>query len=39
VLVEVGFIDSDDVGVLSMHGDELARALARGGTDYWQSRN
>ena len=37
VLVEVGFIDSDDVGVLTLHGDEIARALARGVTDYWQS--
>ena len=36
VLVEVGFIDSDDVGVLTLHGDESARALARGVTDYWQ---
>ena len=36
MLVEVGFIDSDDVGVLTMHGDEIARALARGVTDYWQ---
>ena len=37
VLVEVGFIDSDDVGVLTLHGDEIARALARGVTDYGQS--
>ena len=36
VLVETGFIDSDDVGVLTLHGDEIARALARGVTDYWQ---
>ena len=36
VLVEVGFIDSDDVSVLTLHGDEIARALARGVTDYWQ---
>lgn len=37
VLVEVGFIDSDDVGVLTLHGDEIARALARGVTDYWKT--
>ncbi len=36
VLVETGFIDSDDVGVLTLHGDEIARALARGVTDYGQ---
>lgn len=39
VLVEVGFIDSDDVGVLTQQGDEIARALARGVTDYWQRRS
>ncbi|MBE6073602.1 MAG: N-acetylmuramoyl-L-alanine amidase [Selenomonas ruminantium] len=37
VLVETGFIDSDDVGVLTLHGDEIARALARGVTDYWKT--
>ena len=37
VLVETGFIDSDDVGVLILHGDEIARALARGVTDYWKT--
>lgn len=36
VLVEVGFIDSDDVGLLTLHGDEIARAIARGATDYDQ---
>ena len=36
VLVEVGFIDSDDVSVLTLHVDEIARALARGVTDYGQ---
>ncbi len=36
VLVEVGFIDSDDVGVLTLHGDEIARAIARGVAVYWQ---
>jgi len=38
VLVEVGFIDSDDVGLLTLHGDAIARAIARGVTDYWQQR-
>ena len=39
VLVEVGFIDSDDVGLLTLQGDDIARALARGVTDYWQRRS
>ena len=38
VLVEVGFIDSDDVGLLTSHGDAIARAIARGVTDYWQEQ-
>ena len=38
VLVETGFIDSDDIGLLTQHGDEIARALARGVTDYEQQQ-
>ena len=34
VLVETGFIDSEDVNLLTRHGDDIARALARGVTDY-----
>ena len=37
VLVETGFIDSEDVNLLTRHGDDIARALARGVTDYGQS--
>ncbi|WP_369684351.1 N-acetylmuramoyl-L-alanine amidase [Selenomonas ruminantium] len=36
VLVETGFIDSEDVNLLTRHGDDIARALARGVTDYGQ---
>ncbi|SFT53065.1 N-acetylmuramoyl-L-alanine amidase [Selenomonas sp. GACV-9] len=36
VLVEVGFIDSDDVGILTQHGDDIARAIAQGIADYWR---
>ena len=35
ILVETGFIDSDDVAILTGHGDDIARAIARGVTDYW----
>jgi N-acetylmuramoyl-L-alanine amidase len=34
VLVELGFIDSADVQLLKEHQDDMARALARGVTDY-----
>ena len=34
VLVETGFIDSADVNLLTTHGDDIARAIARGVTDY-----
>ena len=34
VLVETGFIDSEDVNLLTTHGDDIARAIARGVTDY-----
>ena len=37
VLVETGFIDSADTQILTTHGDDIARALARGVTDYGQS--
>ncbi|MDD6135367.1 MAG: N-acetylmuramoyl-L-alanine amidase [Selenomonadaceae bacterium] len=33
VFVEVGFIDSDDVGALTRYGDAIARAIARCMTD------
>ena len=36
VLVETGFIDSADVNLLTTHGDDIARAIARGVTDYGQ---
>ena len=36
VLVETGFIDSDDTALLTNHGDDIARAIARGVTDYCQ---
>ncbi|MCR5440087.1 MAG: hypothetical protein K6F01_11750 [Selenomonas sp.] len=36
VLVEIGFIDSEDINLLNCHGDDIARALARGVTDYGQ---
>ena len=38
VLVETGFIDSDDITILTQHGDDIARALARGVTDYEQQQ-
>lgn len=28
LLVEVGFIDSDDIGILTQYGDDIARAIA-----------
>ena len=34
VLVETGFIDSADTQILTRHDDDIARALARGVTDY-----
>ena len=34
VLVETGFIDSADTQILTTHGDDIARAIARGVTDY-----
>ena len=37
VLVELGFIDSADVALLKNNQDDMARALARGVTDYWQT--
>ncbi|WP_371914859.1 N-acetylmuramoyl-L-alanine amidase family protein [Selenomonas ruminantium] len=36
VLVETGFIDSEDVGILTLHGEDIARAIARGVMDYGQ---
>ncbi|MBE6085377.1 MAG: hypothetical protein E7203_08005 [Selenomonas ruminantium] len=36
VLVELGFIDSADVWLLKEHQEDMARAVARGGTDYGQ---
>jgi N-acetylmuramoyl-L-alanine amidase len=36
VLVETGFIDSKDTNLLTRHGDDIARAIARGVTDYGQ---
>ena len=35
-LVELGFIDSEDVWLLKEHQEDMARAVARGVTDYWQ---
>ena len=35
-LVELGFIDSADVRFLKEHQEEMARAVARGVTDYWR---
>ena len=35
-LVELGFIDSADVRLLKEHQEDMARAVARGGTDYWR---
>ena len=35
-LVELGFIDSEDVRLLKEHQEDMARAVARGVTDYWQ---
>ncbi len=35
VLVEMAFIDNDeDMEILTMQADEIARAIARGVTDY-----
>lgn len=37
VLVETAFIDNkEDADILVMYSDEIARAIARGVTDYWQ---
>ena len=36
VLVELGFIDSEDVQLLKEHQEDMARAVARGVTDYWR---
>ena len=36
ILIETGFIDSDDVELLMNHGDDIAQAIARGVTDYGQ---
>jgi N-acetylmuramoyl-L-alanine amidase len=36
VLVELGFIDSADVHLLKEHQEDMARAVARGVTDYLQ---
>ncbi|MGN8833561.1 N-acetylmuramoyl-L-alanine amidase [Selenomonas montiformis] len=36
VLVETGFIDSADTQILTTHGDDIARAIAREMTDYRQ---
>ncbi|SDZ98448.1 N-acetylmuramoyl-L-alanine amidase family protein [Selenomonas ruminantium] len=35
-LVELGFIDSEDVRLLKEHQEDMARAVARGVTDYLQ---
>lgn len=36
-LVEIGFISSpEDCVLMTRHEDEIARAIARGCTDYWQ---
>ncbi|WP_081824743.1 N-acetylmuramoyl-L-alanine amidase [Selenomonas sp. FC4001] len=35
-LVELGFIDSEDVQLLKEHQEDMARAVARGVTDYWR---
>ena len=35
-LVELGFIDSADVRLLKEHQEDMARAVARGVTDYWR---
>jgi len=36
VLVELSFIDSADVWLLKEHQEDMARAVARGVTDYGQ---
>ena len=35
-LVELGFIDSADVWLLKEHQEDMARAVARGVTDYFR---
>ena len=35
-LVELGFIDSGDVSLLKEHQEDMAKAVARGITDFWQ---
>ena len=35
-LVELGFIDSADVRLLKEHQEDMARAVARGVTDYFR---
>ncbi|MBP3781576.1 MAG: hypothetical protein ILA30_07905 [Selenomonas sp.] len=37
-LVELGFIDSAEVRLLKKHQEDMARAVARGVTDYWQEK-
>ena len=37
VLVELGFIDSADVWLLKEHQEDMARAVALGVMDYWQT--
>jgi len=36
VLVELGFIDSEDVWLLKEHQENMAKALALGIMDYWR---
>lgn len=36
VLVELGFIDSEDTWLLKVHQEDMARAVARGVTDYFR---
>ena len=35
-LVELGFIDSEDVRLLKEHQEDMAKAVARGITDFWR---
>lgn len=36
-LVELGFIDSEDVSLLKEHQEDMAKAVARGVTDFWRT--
>ena len=36
-LVELGFIDSGDVNLLKEHQEDMAKAVARGITDFWRT--